>query len=254
MEWTDEGFVVARHPYGEGSLIATLLTSEHGCHRGLIRGSRRTQSLTLGDRVRARWRGRLVDHLGTLTCETVDSIAGRVLTEPDRLAALAAAAAVCASALPERVTSPEVFVQFEDLLAALDLDPAWPQGYVRWELAFLAALGFGLDLQVCAATGRNDQLAYVSPRTGRAVSLSAGEPYRDRLLPLPTFLLHAPPEPPNDAPPRPAPRAAGTNDVSDGLCLTGYFLERHVFAELGKRLPPARVRLAERWSQGKPVK
>jgi DNA repair protein RecO (recombination protein O) len=118
-------------------------------------------------------------------------------------------------------------------MAQLLAEKSWARGYVAWELGLLAELGFGLDLSRCAATGSRDQLAYVSPRSGRAVCLSAGAPYRDRLLRLPLFLVTAA-----------APSTAA--DVFDGLTLTGYFLERHVYGAYERALPPARLRLAER--------
>ena len=118
------------------------------------------------------------------------------------------------------------------LLAALPGDH-WAEVYVRWELALLAELGFGLDLESCAAGGANDQLAYVSPKSGRAVSLAAGEPYRDKLLTLPGFLAGR--------------GGGGVEEVEQGLTLTGFFLERHVFAPHHRDLPPARRRLAERF-------
>lgn len=130
--------------------------------------------------------------------------------------------------MPERESHPGAFAGLAGLLAQL-VDDAWASHYVRWELALLAELGYGLDLTHCAATGNNDNLAFVSPRSGRAVSLSAGEPYRDKLLVMPPFLT-------GDGP-------ASPNELDAGLALTGYFLERWVFATVGKRPPAARTRL-----------
>ncbi len=175
---------------------------------------------------------RLADHLGNYTCELVESHAARVLDAPARLAALSAAAAVSETSLPEREPHAACFEGFLALLEALPGDH-WAEVYVRWELALLAELGFGLDLESCAAGGDNDQLAYVSPKSGRAVSLAAGEPYRDKLLALPGFLAgHG---------------GGGVAEVEQGLTLTGFFLERHVFAPHHRDLPAARRRLAERF-------
>jgi len=120
-----------------------------------------------------------------------------------------------------------------DALAASDRITGWGRAQIAWELGILAELGFGLDLSSCAATGESDTLVYVSPRTGRAVSRAAGEPYKERLLPLPRFLAH-----PGAAP--------SDGDIIDGLNLTGYFLERHVFASLHRALPQARAHLIDR--------
>ncbi len=144
--------------------------------------------------------------------------------------ALSAAAAVSERALPEREPHPACFHGFLALLQAMEGDH-WAEAYVRWELAVLAELGFGLDLTRCAAGGDNDRLAYVSPRSGRAVSLAAGEPYRERLLALPGFLAGR--------------GGGGSLEVGAGLALTGYFLERHVFHPQDRALPQARQRLAE---------
>ena len=133
--------------------------------------------------------------------------------------------------LPEREPCPGAYAGLAGLLASLD-EPAWPSLYVHWELGLLAALGFGLDLSRCTVTGANDALAYVSPRTGRAVSLSAGEAWRDRLLRLPGFLV--------------GQGDAGPQEVLEGLALTGHFLERHVFAQKGRAAPAARSRFVDR--------
>ena len=235
MEWRDEGIVLAARPHGETGSVVELLTRDQGRHAGLVHGgqSRRHGAvLQIGNLVAARWTGRLPENLGTYRCELVESHAARVLDDPSQLAALASAAALSCKALPEREPHPACFEGFLALLQALPGD-YWAEVYVRWELALLTELGFGLDLSACAAGGDNDQLAYVSPKTGRAVSLAAGEPYRDRLLPLPGFLLGR--------------GGGGPAEVGRGLALTGYFLERSVFAPHHRRFPAARRRLAERF-------
>ncbi|MGC2200223.1 MAG: DNA repair protein RecO, partial [Stellaceae bacterium] len=213
MEWRDQGFVLAARRYGESGAIVELLTREHGRHAGLVRGGQAPKMravLQPGNAVAAAWRGRLSDHLGTLVCEMVQPYAAAFLGEPGRLAALAAATALVATALPEREPFPEVFTSIGDLLEALGSAPDWAAHYVEWEQHLLAALGFGLDLGRCAVTGIATDLAYVSPRTGRAVSREAGRPYRDKLLPLPAFLWR-------DAP-------ADREQIALGLALTEHFL------------------------------
>ncbi len=235
MEWRDAGFVLVARRHGESAVIVELLTREHGRHAGLVRGGQSPKmraALQPGNEVAASWRGRLAEHLGSIACELVRAHAARILDDPDRLAGLAAAAALVAAALPEREPHPDVFASFRRLLEALNSTADWPMLYVGWERDLLAALGFGLDLDRCAATGATTDLAYVSPRTGRAVSRSAGLPYHDKLLALPDFLW-------SDAP-------ADGYQVALGITLTGHFLLHHVFLPQGRALPEARSRLAER--------
>ena len=180
MEWRDTAFVVAVRRHGESALIAELLTREHGRHLGLVRGGQSPKARAIlqpGNEVAAAWRGRLSEHLGSITCELVRAHAARFIDDPDRLAGLAAATALISATLPEREPHADVFTSFSTLLGALDSAADWPARYVEWECGLLAALGFGLDLTRCAATGATVDLAYVSPRTGRAVSRAAGTPY-----------------------------------------------------------------------------
>jgi DNA repair protein RecO (recombination protein O) len=235
IEWRDSGFVLMARPHGESAQIVELLTREHGRHSGLVRGGQSPKwrgTLQPGNEVAALWRGRLAEHLGTLTCELLHAHFARLIDEPDRLAGLAAAAALLSATLPEREPHPDVFAAFAALLEALEGTRDWQARYVAWERDLLAALGFGLDLSRCAATGVTADLAYVSPKSGRAVSRSAGLPYHDKLLPLPAFLWRA------------APAAAA--DLAQGLELTGYFLMRHLLSPQRRSLPPARARLLSR--------
>ena len=242
MEWRDTGFVLIARRHGESALIVELLTREHGRHAGLVRGGqspRRRALLQPGNKVAVAWRGRLPEHLGSFDCELVEAHAARFLDDPDRLAALTAAASLLLIALPEREPNVDLYDAFAALLDALDSAQGWPQCYVAWECGLLAALGFGLDLGHCAVTGADDDLAYVSPRTGRAVSRGAGAAYRDKLLPLPDFLWR-------DAP------ARGT-DIAAGLALTRYFLLHHLLLPHGRPMPEARERLAERMRRSRPL-
>jgi DNA repair protein RecO (recombination protein O) len=241
MDWRDTGFVLTARRHGETALIVELLTEAHGRRAGLVRGGqspKRRALLQPGNLIAAAWRGRLAEHLGTLEIELLRPHAAGLINDPDHLAALSAAAALVALALPEHEPHGDVFHAFGALLEGLDSDE-WASRYVAWEAGLLAALGFGLDLGACAATGRNDDLAYVSPRSGRAVSRSAGEPYRDKLLALPAFLWH-------DA-------AADAADIVAGLTLTGYFLQHHLLEPQGRFLPEARARLVERMRRRAPA-
>jgi len=235
MLWRDTGFVLATRRHGENALIVDLLTREHGRHAGLVRGGQSPRvraMLQSGNEVAAVWRGRLDEHLGTIACEMLRAHAARFLDDPGRLAGLTSAAALVGAALPEREPHGDVFTSFARLIEALDSAVDWPAQYVRWEHDLLSALGFGLDLSRCAVSGATAGLAYVSPRTGRAVSRTSGVPYHDKLLPLPEFLWRNTP--------------ADEAELDLGMTLTGHFLVHHVFAPQGRTLPAARMRLAER--------
>jgi DNA repair protein RecO (recombination protein O) len=237
MEWRDEGIVLAARPHGEGAAVVQLLTRDHGRHAGLMHGgTSRSKRGTVepGNLVDAVWRARLNEHLGRYTIEPTRHLAAQFMDEPARLAALSAACAVVEAVIPEREPHPGLYDATRVLLDALSdtgLD-IWPAVYIQWELGLLQELGFGLDLTSCVSTREVEDLIYVSPRSGRAVSRTAGHPYRERMLVLPRFL-------------RPDGRGAGADDAdfADGLKLTGFFLARHAFDPLDRGLPAARERL-----------
>jgi DNA repair protein RecO (recombination protein O) len=235
MQWDDEGIVLASRAHGERALVVQLLTREHGRHAGLLRGGQSPKTRAhwqIGNRLTVTWRARLAEHLGFITGEVMEAYAARLLDDPLRLAALASATALAASALPEREPHPRAYRLLLHLIEALGADDRWAIAYVEWEIALLEELGFGLDLSSCAATGATENLVYVSPRSGQAVSEAAGAPYREKLLPLPGFLrrVEARPEP---------------QEVLDGLRLAGFFLEQRVFAPHQHKLPAARSRYVD---------
>ncbi|MGB8843389.1 MAG: DNA repair protein RecO [Aliidongia sp.] len=237
MEWTDQAIMLGARRQGEGSLILSLLTRDHGRHKGLVRGGARSRQRGLyepGNVVIATWHARLAEHLGLLRIEPGLSHAALLLDDPLRLCCLEAAVAVTEAGLPERAAYPSIFDGLASLLGRLSADDGFAALHLRWEVFVLAELGYGLDLGTCAVTGGTSDLAWVSPRTGRAVSQAAGEAYRDRLLILPQLLGGL-------------GRGGGeVADLLDGLVLTGSFLERHVFAPRGLGLPEARGRYVER--------
>lgn len=244
MDWTDSGIVLGTAKHGEAGAIIETMTQSHGRHRGYVRGGagRRLKGvLQPGNAVRLAWRARLEDSLGTFTVELEAAHAAAALSRPDRLDALNAACALLVAALPEREPHPSVhagLTAFLELLAEPSADAVhWAAGLVQLEAGLLTELGYGLDLTRCAATGQAEELVYVSPKSGRAVSRAAGQPYRDRLFTLPAFLLGAQAGPPTIA------------DVLDGLTLTGFFLDRQIMTVLGKPLPAARERLIDRLSR-----
>ena len=245
MEWSDTGIVLSARRHGENAAVVSLLTEYHGRHAGLVHGARGRRGRGLyqpGNTLAARWQARLAEHLGRYTCELVRAQSSMLLDDPPRLAALAAVCALTEATLPERHPYPQVYGALGHLLDVLEASEHWAETVVRWELGLLGELGFGLDLTSCAATGTVEGLAYVSPRSGRAVSREAAAPYAERLLPLPPFLA----KPEDDAP------SATTADVVAGLRLTGWFFEKHVFAGQGGRMPPARERFIDRLQAGGP--
>jgi DNA repair protein RecO (recombination protein O) len=236
MEFSDDAFVLSARVHGETGAIVELLTEGHGRWMAHVAGgaSRKMKPfLQPGARVMAEYRARTSDQLGSATLEPVGEGPSALFDDPMALAGLAAAAAVAGGALPEREAHPGAFAAFEALAAALPVPYVWPAIFVRFEAGLLEELGFGLDLSRCAATGAVDDLIWVSPRTGRAVSRTAGEPYREKLLPLPPFMLSS-------------QGGLSDGDVGQGLDITGHFLEQFVFAPLNRPLPPARVWLIER--------
>jgi DNA repair protein RecO (recombination protein O) len=240
MLWQDEGIILAVRRHGESSAVVSVFTALHGRHAGLARGAASRRALPvhqIGNLVHATWRARLADQLGSFSLELVRPVAALLLDQPDRLAGLGAACALLEAGLPERDPHPSLYKVLGALIVALlEDDPAaeeaWWQHYVGFELDLLADLGFGLDLTACAVTGSRDDLAYVSPRTGRAVSRDAAGPYVDRLLPLPGFLLGREP--------------ADPGQIRAALQLTGAFLRRHLFDVSDSGVPRARQLLLDR--------
>lgn len=232
MEWRDEGALLSVRQHGETSAIIEVFTAGHGRHAGVVRGgtSRRIAPvLQPGAQLALTWRARLHEHIGAFTVEPVRSRAAAVMADRRALAALGSVTALLAFALPEREPHPALYARTVALLDALASGADWPADYVRWELALLEELGFGLDLGRCAATGSTEDLAYVSPRSGGAVSRRGAGEWADRLLPLPPVLLGGP---------------AAPGDLARALTTTGHFLDRWLVPALGDRpLPAARGRL-----------
>ena len=221
MNWSDEGIILSKRKHGEQSIIITLMTAEHGRHAGLVRGGagRRARGIyETGNYVSVAWRARLEEHLGTYNCELLKPNSAFVLDNPIRLAGLSSACAVIECALPEREPHTEIYDSLLELLGGIE-NKNWVRSYIRWELSILKQLGFGLDLTACVATGSRDNLIYVSPRSGQAVSEKAGAPYKQKLLPLPSFLVDQ----------TNASRTTAPADLVNGLKLTGHFFERQVF-------------------------
>jgi DNA repair protein RecO (recombination protein O) len=231
MEWRDEGLVIGVKRHGETSAIVELLTRAHGRHLGLVRGGRsaRSQSaLQPGNSLGLVWRARLDEHLGSFAIEPLRLRAGRLIVSALALAGLGYLSALL-RLLPERDPHESLHEALEVIADHLDMADVAPPLLARFEMQVLAECGFRLDLDRCAATGVRDELIYVSPKTGRAVSAAAGAPWRDKLLALPAFL-----------------RAEGSSaaptegEIADAFRLTGFFLERNLFGPRGLPMPDAR--------------
>lgn len=237
MQWCDEAIVLSLRPHGETAGILELLTHRHGRHLGVVHGyssSRIRGALQPGNRLNVTWRARIAEHLGVLETELMSARAPQFFEKRGSLTGLNAAIAVAASVLPEREPHEAAYEGGDALLDAIpggDLAD-WGALFVYWELDLLHELGFGLDLSACAVTGTTDDLIYVSPRSGRAVSRAAGQDYRERLLQLPQFLR------------RPGVQA-DMSGIAAGLQLTAHFLCRWVLNPYGRQMPFARQRLAD---------
>lgn len=236
MEWRDEGVLLTTRRYGEDAAIIEVFTREHGLHAGIVRGGasrRMAPALQPGAQLSVEWRARLEAHLGAFRAELIRSRAAALMSEGDALAALASVAALLTAYLPEREPHGALYAATCGLIDMLGVAPDWPEAYVGWEVMLLAELGFPLELSRCAVSGEEADLAYVSPRTGRAVTRAAAAPFKGRLLPLPAFLGGAP------------SNEAGRG-VPAGMRLTGHFISLWVAPAFNGAVPAARARLQER--------
>ena len=231
MDWQDEGIVLGVRRHGEPSAIAEIVTRTRGRHLGLVRGgrSRRMQPvLQPGNGVAVTWRARLDQHLGAYQVEPTQLRAARLMETATGVYGVQAMAALL-RLLPERDPHPHLYEALGIILENLHEPAGAGELFVRFEIAMLEDLGFGLDLSRCAATGSSEDLRYVSPKSGRAVSGDAGKPWADRMLALPEFLAEG------------SSRSAAPDTLSEAFQLTGYFLQRHVYEPRGIDVPEARA-------------
>lgn len=235
MEWRGTGILLNVRRHGETSAIIDVFTPEQGRHAGVVRGgtSRKIAPiLQPGAQLDVAWRARLEDHIGSFAVEPVRSRAALVMGDRLALAGLNAVTGLLSFCLPEREPHAALYHRSEQLLDLLGQNEVWPLAYLRWELALLEDMGFGLDLSACAVTGGTEDLAYVSPKSGRAVSRAGAGVWVDRLLPLPPVLL--------------GQGAAPDAEIAQGLETTGHFLNAHLAPDLGTRpLPDARGRFVD---------
>ncbi|WP_435140529.1 DNA repair protein RecO [Pseudopelagicola sp. nBUS_19] len=234
MDWRDQGIVLSTRKHGETSVILDMFTEGHGRHSGVVRGGlsrKMTPILQPGSQLDVTWRARLEDHIGSFTIEPVRSRA-HAMSDWLALAGLNAVTGLLSFSLPEREAHPFLYAQTEPLLDLLGQNDIWPLAYLRWEMVLLDELGFGLDLSKCAVTGSNENLSYVSPKSGRAVSARGAGDWANRLLALPPCLLGI--------------GGAPDEEISVAFNTTGYFLERKLATTLGyKPVPEARNRFVD---------
>ncbi|MCL6284589.1 DNA repair protein RecO [Ruegeria sp. 2012CJ41-6] len=239
MDWRDHGILLSSRRHGETAAIIEVFTEGHGRHAGVVRGgtSRKIAPiLQPGAQLDVLWRARLEEHIGSFQVEPLRSRAAAAFSGRLALAGLNTVVALLSFCLPEREPHPTIYRQTEQLLDLLGQDEVWPLAYLRWELALLDELGFGLDLSVCAVTGARERLIYVSPKSGRAVTAAGAGDWADRMLPLPPCLRGEGPAP--------------DNEIAQAFATTGHFLENHLARGLGhKPLPEARARFIETFTR-----
>lgn len=235
LEWQDSGIILSVRGHGETGGVVSILTRDHGRAMGYIYGATSTKTrgvLEPGNLVSAHWQAKSNDQLGTFSLELEKSTAADVMDDAVKLTAMQSACVLADKTLPEREKHAGVYEGTKALMASFSTD-IWAPTYIYWEIGLLRELGFGLDLSKCAATGDVEDLIYVSPKSGCAVSAAAGEIYKEKLLHLPPFL-----------------RGGGgleDADILDGLKLTGHFLLHRVFSQANTNLPEPRLRLEEKF-------
>ncbi|WP_342077903.1 DNA repair protein RecO [Yoonia sp. SS1-5] len=235
ITWTDEGAILTTRPFGETSVIVEVFTRSRGRHAGVVKGgtSRKLAPvLQPGAQVSVTWKARLDSHLGAFSIEPIRSRASAAMSDRLSLAGLNAVCAILAQVLPEREEQAQLYQQTVAILDLLGQTDIWPLAYLRWEQLLLEEMGFGMDLTACAVHGVNEDLIYVSPKSGRAVSREGAGEWADRMLPLPPVLA--------------GKGDADNAEIIAALRTTGHFIEHRLIKSLGDRpMSAARGRLLD---------
>lgn len=237
-QWQDQGIVIHARRHGENGAVVTLLTENYGRYSGYVRGATgKTMrgALELGNVVSAKWQSRVSDGLGGYTLELNENPSAHILHDPHKLLAIQAVCALCDAALPDREAHHGLFHGTLALFDAVKNQDIWLISYIYWEISYLKELGFSLDLSKCAGGGDQFDLKYVSPKTGRAVSGDAGEPYKEKLLALASFL----------APNHTAEVKIDDEEIKKAFKMTNYFLEHWAFTHHSSGIPAPRLRFGE---------
>ena len=236
MRWESEGIVLGFSLHNEKSYILEVFTKEHGRHKGLIRGihSKNLRSIIEpGNEVKALWSGRLETHLGNFTIEPIKAWSSLILNQKDRLIALSSLCSLVSSAMAEKQPNDLIYYSSKEMIKKISSsDDDWIKEYINWELDLLSEIGYGIDLSKCAVTSKKDELVYVSPASGRAVTLEGAGSYKDRLIKLPRFIVSKDSE-------------CDNNDIANGLELTEYFFRKRFFEPNNLNFPQSRNRLKE---------
>jgi len=236
MNWIDEGYLISKNNYNETSVIAEIFTKEHGRHKGLIRGihSKNLRSIIEpGNEVKALWSGRLETHLGNFTIEPIKAWSSLILNQKDKLIALSSLCSLISLAMAEKQPNDLIYYNSKEMIKKISSnDDDWIKDYINWEIELLSEIGYGIDLSRCAVTSRRDELIYVSPTSGRAVTLEGAGSYKDRLIKLPKFIVS------KDS-------RCDNNDIINGLELTEYFFRKRFFEPNNLNFPQSRNRLKE---------
>jgi DNA repair protein RecO (recombination protein O) len=232
MQWNDEGIIISSRPHGESGVLVCALTQTKGRVHGYIRGQIKNSAIIQsGNMVQIRWRGRTDEHLGTVALELIKPLPNTVLEQSAKLKAWVGLAAMLDWTLPEKEPHADLYFELQNVITSFNYNN-WIEEYIKFECNLLSRMGFGLDLSRCVVTGVNKNLAFVSPKSGCAVSENEGNPYRDKLFNLPEFMR-----------PDGGLVKATKKCLSEGLQITGYFIEKYILMPHSRQLPEPRKSL-----------
>jgi DNA repair protein RecO (recombination protein O) len=232
MQWSSEAIILKHEAFSDDKLLCWLFSSTHGVYKGLLSLNKKTRNhIQIGNIVQATWQARLEEHLGTYYCELIKPLSMAILQDKLKLNSVLSLCSLLSSCLPSRVLEAAIYDKTISYLLTLKEHSNWLEDYVYLELFVLQELGYGLSLDNCAVTGEKDNLYYVSPKTGRSVSKASGEAFHDKLLILPQFIINN--------------SELSMQDIANGLKLTGYFIEKHLYLPHQKKIPETRLKFAE---------